>query len=124
MKPILKWQYDKLVMELILLQDHQADPDCPCDTDGEMCVRKHLLTIEAYAQETVAMEDDPDRRRKLEELAVDAKQHRTEEEKALCGEGEHVEILSWARQWRKAFEQDSLACELHEPSEGATCALS
>lgn len=123
MKPILKWQYDKLVKELILLQDHQSDPDCPCDTDGEMCVRKHLLTIEAYAQETVAIENDPDRRRKLEELALDAKHHREKEERALCGEGEHVDILGWARQWRKAFERDSLGCELHEPSRGARCAL-
>jgi hypothetical protein len=68
MKPILKWQYDQIIKELLLLQEHQTDPTCPCETDGEMCVRKHLLTIEAYAEETIPMEDDESFRQKLEQL--------------------------------------------------------
>jgi hypothetical protein len=43
---ILVWQYHQLVKELLLPQDHIADPTCPCETGGEMCVRKHLFTID------------------------------------------------------------------------------
>lgn len=114
MKPILKWQYDQLVKELILLQDHQADPHCPCETAGEMCVRKHLLTIEGYAQETLAIEDDHEWRQRLEQLAEEAQMHRDEEERALCGEGESVDILDWSRYWRKEFETYSLGCRITE----------
>lgn len=108
MKPILKWQYDQLVKELLLLQNHQTDPSCPCATDGEMCVRKHLLAIEGYAQETIAMEDNESYKRKLETLAEEAQSCREEEEQALCGEGKHVEIIEWSRNWRKEFEEYSL----------------
>ena len=69
MKPILKWQYDQIIKELLLLQEHQTDPTCPCETDGEMCVRKHLFTIEAYAEETIPMEDDESFRQEIEQLA-------------------------------------------------------
>lgn len=111
MKPILEWQYDQLLKELILLQTHQADPHCPCETAGEMCVRKHLMTIEAYAQETMAIEEETYWRNKLMELATEAKLHREEEEKALCGQGESVDVLDWSRHWRKEFEAYSLGCE-------------
>lgn len=114
MKPILEWQYDQLLKELILLQEHQADPHCPCETAGEMCVRKHLMTIEAYAQETLAIEDDAYWREKLMELAIEAKTHREEEEKALCGKGDSVDVLDWSRLWRKEFEAYSLGCDTDE----------
>ncbi|MEN6302295.1 MAG: hypothetical protein ABFD96_06195 [Armatimonadia bacterium] len=114
MKPILEWQYDQLVKELILLQEHQADPHCPCETAGEMCVRKHLMTIEAYAEETLAIEEDKHWRDRLMQLATEAKEHRDTEEKALCGEGESVQVLDWSRYWRKEFEMYSLACEVPE----------
>ena len=58
MNKILVWQYDQLVKELLLLQDHLADPTCPCESGGEMCVRKHLFTIEAYAGESLSMEEN------------------------------------------------------------------
>lgn len=112
MKPILKWQYDQLVKELILLQEHQADPHCPCETAGEMCVRKHLLTIEAYAQETLAIEDDHEWRKRLDQLALEAQTHRETEERALCDGGESVDVLDWSRFWRKEFETYSLGCEV------------
>lgn len=113
MKPILKWQYDQLIKEFLLLQEHQTDPTCPCSTDGEMCVRKHLLTIEGYAQETMPMEDDDYYQGKLQELAAQAQSYRVQEEGALRGEGEHVDLMEWTRNWRKAFEEHSL-----EPAEG------
>jgi hypothetical protein len=42
LKPILKWQYDQIIKELLLLQDHNVDKACPCESDGERCERKHL----------------------------------------------------------------------------------
>ena len=108
MKPIVKWQYDQIIKDLLLLQEHQTDPTCPCSTDGEMCVRKHLLTIEGYAQETIAMEEDEMYKDKLKELALEAQTYRQQEERALLGEGEHVSLIDWSRSWRKVFEEYSL----------------
>jgi hypothetical protein len=111
MKPILKWQYERLIKELLLLQDHQADPSCPCETDREMCVRKHLLTIEAYAEETVPIETNKDYRSKLEELAQEAKGFRAAEEASLRGADASfpMDTLEWPRRWRKEFEAYSLS---------------
>ncbi len=112
MNPILKWQYDQIIKELLLLQEHQADKSCPCAFGGEMCVRKHLMTIEAYAQETIPMEQDETYREKLRDLAAEAISHREREEKALCSPESGSEDLSeWTRSWRKEFEMYSLACE-------------
>lgn len=115
MKPILKWQYEQLVKELILLQEHQADPHCPCESDGEMCVRKHLLTIEAYAQETVAIEEGHQRRVQLQQIAEEATQYRHDEELTLCAGGAPIDVLDWSRNWRKEFEAYSLGCDVPEP---------
>ena len=111
MGDILKWQYDRLVKELLLLQDHQADPSCPCDSGGEMCVRKHLMSIEAYAEETMSMEPDKTYRDKLQALSAEAVEHREREERALCDEDVPADLLEWTRQWRKEFEAHSLACD-------------
>jgi hypothetical protein len=86
LKPILKWQYEQIIKELLLLQEHQSDPSCPCESDGEMCVRKHLFAIEAYAEETFAMEDNDSYRQKLKNLAQEAKESRDLEEISLRGE--------------------------------------
>ncbi len=110
MKPLLKWQYDQLLKELLLLQEHQADPSCPCETQSEMCVRKHLLIIEAYAQETAPMEQKGEYKTTLMELADQARRFRKEEEAALRGESAEYsfDILEWPRRWRKEFEAYSL----------------
>ncbi len=110
MKPILVWQYDQIIKELLLLQEHQADPTCPCETDGEMCVRKHLFLIEAYAEETIPMEGDQSFRSKLEQLAKETEQLRTEEESYLRGgtPKRTTDLIEWPRKWRKEFEAYSL----------------
>lgn len=108
MKPILKWQYDQILKELLLLQEHQTDPSCPCAMDGEMCVRKHLLAIEAYVQETIPMEENEYYKGKLADLAKEAKEYRRQEEAALRGEAEHADLVEWSRDWRKVFEEYSL----------------
>ncbi|WP_029896327.1 hypothetical protein [Desulfohalovibrio reitneri] len=118
MKPILKWQYDQLVKELLLLQEHQANPDCPCDTEGEMCVRKHLMTIEGYAEETGPMEPDGERGEKLRELAMEAREHREREERALCGQDVSEDLSGWTRGWRKEMEGFSLACDVAAGNNG------
>ena len=111
MNKILKWQYDQLVKELLLLQDHISDPSCPCETGGEMCVRKHLFTIEAYAQESLSMEDNAEYQDKLGKLASEAKEHRNSEEEHLRGDQAQppANLLEWARDWRKQFEGYSLS---------------
>lgn len=110
MKPILKWQYERLIKELLLLQEHQVDPSCPCETESEMCVRKHLLTIEAYAEETIPLEENEFYRLKLESLARESKEFRKAEEASLRGEKTEypVDPLEWPRKWRKEFEAYSL----------------
>ncbi|MFP4250314.1 MAG: hypothetical protein ACLFU7_11690 [Armatimonadota bacterium] len=112
MEPILKWQYDQLIKELILLQDHQVDRSCPCGNMEEMCTRKHLMTIEAYAQETVPMDDNPEYSQLLRQLADEARRYRVEEERSLCGDEVCLELTDWCRNWRKEFEAYSLACEM------------
>ena len=111
MNKILKWQYDQLVKELLLLQDHISDPSCPCETGGEMCVRKHLFTIEAYAQESLSMEDNAEYQDKLGKLASEAKDRRNTEEEHLRREQAQApsNLLEWARDWRKQFEGYSLS---------------
>jgi hypothetical protein len=113
MNPLLKWQYDQLLKELLLLQEHQADPSCPCESKSEMCVRKHLLIIEAYAQETAPMEEKDEYKQKLLQLADEARRFRKEEEVALLGESVEYsfDALEWPRTWRKAFEAYSLGAE-------------
>jgi hypothetical protein len=122
LKPILKWQYEQLIKELLLLQEHQSDPSCPCGTDGEMCVRKHLLAIEAYAEETLPIEDDETYRQRLRQLADEAKTYREREEAALCGHAEdRPDMIEWPRKWRKEFENYSLACENIVDSADKSC---
>ena len=111
MKPLLKWQYERIIKELLLLQDHAADTSCPCETDNERCIRKHLMTIEAYAEETVPIEEDEHYTAELTRLAEEAMAHRQQEERVLCGEGEQPDLVDWCRNWRKVFEGYSLACE-------------
>jgi hypothetical protein len=47
--------------------------------------KKTSLTIEAYAQETIPIEENQEYKDKLEILATEAKMNREIEEKALCG---------------------------------------
>ncbi|MFW6245708.1 MAG: hypothetical protein ACOC36_07450, partial [Fibrobacterota bacterium] len=82
-----------------------------CQTEGERCIRKHLLSIEAYAEETVPIETDQDYRNKLEKLAQEAKEKRSQQEKVLCREGSPPQLVDWTRNWRKEFEEYSLSCE-------------
>lgn len=125
MKPILKWQYEQIIKELLLLQEHQSDPSCPCESDGEMCVRKHLFAIEAYAEETISMEDNDSYRQKLKELAHEAKERRELEEILL--RHEHSEIPKdfdeWPRKWRKEFESYSLANDEETEIGSKSCKL-
>jgi hypothetical protein len=121
MKPIVKWQYDQIIKELLLLQEHEEDKTCPCQSAEEMCVHKHLMTIEAYAQETSAMETDEAYREKLQRLALEARDHRGQEEKALCGQGAHEDLIAWTIDWRKVFEANALACDLEIDDQA--CAL-
>lgn len=101
---------------LLLLQEHAADQSCPCETDGERCVRKYLIAIEAYAQKTMPMEDNQEYKDKLQILAQEAKDYRAQKEKSLCGHPEEApNVLDWARDRRRELGAYSLACEEKPP---------
>jgi len=109
----MKWQYEMLIKQLLLLQTHAEDSSCPCKSEGEMCARKHLLTIEALAEETATMETSEGKQSLLKTLAMEAKEQRRAEEGQLCGNIiESPEIAAWARDKRKELETYSLACSL------------
>jgi hypothetical protein len=118
---LMKYQYDQLLKHLILLQDHAAARTCPYSRTGEACIRKHLMTIEAYAEETIPMEDDPHLRSKLEDLEDESRSRRLDQEAVLCGEKEQIleGLEHWARKWRKQFEAHALSCELQKPAQAA-----
>ena len=110
MEEILVWQYEQIVKELILLQEHITDPSCPCETANEYCVRKHLMAIEAYAEETLSMESDERSFSELGKLAAEAKNLRRDEEKLILKKkDEHPVPPEWPRNWRKKFERRSLS---------------
>ncbi len=110
MNPVLKYQYDQIIKQLLLLQDHAAMRLCPYSPKGEFCIWKHLLALEAYADETEPMEDDKARKENLETLESEARGFRAEEEALMNGRpGEPSHPLEdWARHWRKSLESVSL----------------
>lgn len=117
MKQILRWQYTTLAKELRLLQGHLVDPSCPCKTEGEACVFKHLNTVEGLAIESAAMEPDTHVKELLNKLASEAKAHREFEANLTCHPFSTDKTgrvgAEWARTWAKAFEQLVLnACDL------------
>jgi len=112
LKPILKWQYEQLTKALLLIQGHSADATCPCESEGEMCLRKHLLEVEALCDETAAIATDEDQKQHLYSLSEKSREIRRDEEAKLCG-GESkldIDLAGWAREQRKYFEHLSLAC--------------
>ncbi len=110
MNAILKYQYDQIIKQLLLLQDHAAMRFCPYSPKGDYCIWKHLLSIEAYADETEPMEDDKPRKENLENLESEARNHRAEEEAFLDGTKTESSawLEDWARKWRKDLEPLSL----------------
>lgn|GEM_PF-489398 len=116
MRPIVKWQREQLTKELLLLQGHGADPSCPCKSEGEACVRKHLLTIEALCDETLAI--DQEHTEDYLDLSGAAREIREVEEKRLCRQDVPypVNLAEWAREWRKKFE-DANVCRIEKPKE-------
>ena len=116
---VMKYQYEQIVKHLLLLQDHAAARTCPYSPGGEMCIRKHLMTLEAYAEETIPMEDNPAFKQKLEHLEAEAGSYRLDQEAVLCGEREQLPegLDHWARKWRKEFEMHALTCELQKAAE-------
>ncbi len=116
---ILKYQYEQIVKQLMLLQDHAAARTCPYTPTGEMCIRKHLLCIEAYVEETLPMEEDRNYQEKLQALEGEALNYRLNQEKVLCRESEQFldGVGEWARKQRKQFELHCLTCELEKKKE-------
>jgi hypothetical protein len=111
---LMKYQYEQIIKQLLLLQDHAAARTCPYSPAGEACIRKHLMAIEAYAEETIPMEEDSFFNQKLQTLESEAMNYRLDYEAALCGERtQFLEGLErWARDKRKEFEKHALICQL------------
>ncbi len=116
---LLKYQYEQIIKHLMLLQDHAAARTCPYTASGEMCIRKHLMALEAYALETIPMEDDKTFKDKLDSLESEAYMYRLNQEAVLCDENVDFKegLESWARNWRKEFELHTLTCALYKPAQ-------
>ena len=71
--PLQTWQLEQIEMECSLLTGHVTDPSCPCESDTENYIRKHLLTIEALAKEAYPMLTDPDEKGLMYDLADQAR---------------------------------------------------
>ncbi len=138
---MLNWQYDRIIGQLILLQDHAADPTCPCTLgeSGEYCTAKHLLAIQEYAVETMQMADDPKIKGWLNDLSIEAREHRDREKQFQCGHPvDFKDLAEWARSRRKYLEplvyntceiaqgkNDTAAAlnRIHKDAGGQTCQL-
>ena len=92
LSPLVRWQYEQIEAECSLLSGHATDPDCPCESDTENCIRKHLLTIEGLAQETYPMDISDQGKQKMADLA------------------------DQARSWRKDIEQYTIGGSSSEPA--------
>jgi len=115
MTAILKWQYEQLLKELLLMENHLENQDPSCETEREMCLRKHLLIIEVYAKETIPLETDEDMQAKLQHLAVEANRKRNAEEKKLTGSDQGLtdNDSEWARAWRNQIIADQGLAKNH-----------
>lgn len=111
MDAVLKYQYDQIIKQLLLLQDHAAMRFCPYSPGGDACIRKHLLSVEAYADETEPMEGNKVWKETLEALESEARSFRLEEETFLTGNQQQYSLglEDWARKWRKTVEPYSLS---------------
>ncbi len=85
--PLVTWQYEQIEAECALLTGHATDPDCPCDSDTENCIRKHLLTIEALAKETYPMDISDREKQNMADLADQARTWRKQIEQYTIGSG-------------------------------------
>ncbi len=110
MNPILKYQYDQIIKQLLLLQDHAAMRFCPYSPKGDFCIWKHLLSVEAYADETEPMEDNKSRKERLETLESEARSFRAQEENFINESNNEGSLWleDWARKLRKELEPISL----------------
>jgi len=126
---MLKYQFSTMLDQLILLQLHAEDPNCPCSLKGarqselgEFCEPKHLRAVVALARETIPMDEDKARIDYLEELVLEGTQLLSKMEDKLCGkEVEIKEYATWARDKRKSLEMWCYSgfCEI-EPVEELT----
>lgn len=85
--PLVTWQYEQIEAECALLTGHATDPACPCDSDTENCIRKHLLTIEALAKETYPMDISDQEKQGMADLADQARTWRKQIEQYTIGSG-------------------------------------
>ncbi len=94
--PLVTWQYEQIEAECALLSGHATDPSCPCESDSEHCIRKHLLTIEALAKETYPMEISDQEKQGMADLADQARAWRKQIEELTTGnpnsEGAKIEV--------------------------------
>ena len=85
--PLVTWQYEQIEAECSLLTGHATDPACPCESDTENCIRKHLLTIEALAKETYPMDIGDQEKQGMADLADQARTWRKQIEQYTINPG-------------------------------------
>lgn len=125
MKPILKDQLTEIEGELLLLERHSsrrakdkkqrddgtpAPGECPCNSDGEHCDRKHLLIIYKLCGETIPMTDEPRITEILDPIGREALAWKEVEDSVACGMTVKERVpYTWARTWRKKIEALSVS---------------
>ena len=103
---MLRWQYKKLIGNLLLLQEHSTDLSCPCELteESEDCIPKHLTVIESYCTETIPMTDNEKARELLQAIAGGADDLSRSYQEAPEDKRPYAEITEFARESRKALE--------------------
>ena len=106
---MIAWQFKILIAELQLLQQHAADPTCPCGLADiqEWCHSKHLLSVCALAWETASMDHDPEHHDMLTQLGDEANELHMDMRVFVVNPADSksdVNLVEWSRNWRKKLE--------------------
>jgi len=119
---MLNWQYEKLIGQLTLLQEHSIDLTCPCElsNEHEKCIPKHLITISSYCYETIPMSESSEVKEKLKQIAGAAEDLKREylEAKNKNNEPPYNDMAEFARNARKEIEPYIFTYKGGEKSQG------
>jgi hypothetical protein len=113
-KEMLDWQYMVLLQQLDQVQLHASDDKCPCRLRdiGEYCIPKHLNLVASLGNETAAM--DARNAELFYQLGGEATDMHLATRDHVCGKGEDLDVVTWARTWRKKVEPLYYVCNAKE----------
>lgn len=117
---MLMWQYRVILQQLDQIQLHSSDSTCPCSLrdEGEYCIPKHLNLLNSLGNETAAMDSNPDNSLMFFDLGDEAAERHLATKDHVCGKGEDLDLVTWARNWRKKIEPLYYACDTDKGKKG------